>query len=76
MLCAGAFFSQFEIPSSLTHLWSYIREMYQLDAFLQSNPADQDIINIYKDQLGIRTVKHEELESPRYTTSVPSSLAA
>ena len=50
--------------------------MYQLDAFLQSNPADQDIINIYKDQLGIRTVKHEELESPRYTTSVPSSLAA
>jgi len=73
---AGAFFSQFEIPSSLTHLWSYIREMYQLDAFLQSNPADQDIINIYKDQLGIRTVKHEELESPRYTTSVPSSLAA
>lgn len=76
MLCSGAFFSQFEIPSSLTHLWSYIREMYQLDAFLQSNPADQDIINIYKDQLGIRTVKHEELESPRYTTSVPSSLAA
>lgn len=22
--------------------------MYQLDAFLQSNPADQDITNIYK----------------------------
>ena len=36
----------------------------------------QDIINIYKDQLGVRTVKHEELESPKYTTSVPSSLAA
>ena len=68
--------------------------MYQLDAFLQSNPADQvvlgqgfqkkfhsssnfqDIINIYKDQLGVRTVKHEELESPKYTTSVPSTLAA
>ena len=70
--------------------------MYQLDAFLQSNPADQDITNIYKvsdsdsdddndsdndddyyqDQLGIKTVKHEELASPRYTTSVPSSLAA
>merc|ERR1712142_652271 len=45
---AGAFFCQFEIPASLTHLWSYIMEMYQLDAFTQSNPADQDIINIYK----------------------------
>jgi len=73
---AGAFFCQFEIPARLTHLWTYIREMYQLDAFLQSNPADQDITNIYKDQLGIKTVKHEELASPRYTTSVPSSLAA
>merc|ERR1719215_2183085 len=70
---AGAFFCQFEIPARLTHLWTYIREMYQLDAFLQSNPADQDITNIYKDQLGIKTVKHEELASPRYTTSVPSS---
>lgn len=73
---SGAFFCQFEIPARLVHLWTYIREMYQLDAFTQSNPADQDIINIYKDQLGIRTVKHEELASPRYTTSVPSSLAA
>ena len=36
----------------------------------------QDIVNIYKDQLGIKTVKHEELASPKYTTSVPSTLAA
>jgi hypothetical protein len=28
--------------------------MYQLDAFTQSNPADQDIINIYKQQQGVR----------------------
>jgi len=73
---AGAFFCQFEIPASLTHLWSYIREMYQLDAFTQSNPADQDIINIYKVQQGVRGVKREELESPSYTTSIPSTLAA
>merc|ERR1712098_638492 len=73
---AGAFFFEFEIPANLVHLWSYIREMYQLDAFLQSNPAAQDIINIYKDQLGIKAVKSEELASPKYTTSVPSSLAA
>ena len=38
---SGAFFCKFEIPVTLVHLWTYIREMYQLDAFLQSNPADQ-----------------------------------
>ena len=38
---AGKFFVGFEIPESMTHLWSYIREMYQLDAFTQSCPADQ-----------------------------------
>ena len=75
-IISGAFFCNFQIPANLLHLWAYIREMYQLDAFLQSNPADQDIINIYKDQLGVKTVKHEELASPRYTTSVPSTLAA
>ena len=32
----------------------YIKEMYQLDAFTQSNPADQDIINIYKQQQGVK----------------------
>lgn len=73
---AGSFFCDFEIPASLTHLWTYIREMYQLDAFTQSNPADQDIINIYKNQQGVKSVKHEELEKPSYTTSIPSTLAA
>merc|ERR1712013_160096 len=73
---AGSFFCDFEIPASLTHLWTYIREMYQLDAFTQSNPADQDIINIYKNQQGVKSVKREELETPSYTTSIPSTLAA
>ena len=38
---AGKFFVDFEIPQEMTSLWSYIREMYQLDAFTQSCPADQ-----------------------------------
>ena len=38
---AGKFFVGFDIPESMTHLWSYIREMYKLDAFSQSCPADQ-----------------------------------
>lgn len=72
---AGSFFCEFEIPADLTHLWSYIREMYELDAFTASNPADQDIINIYKNQQGVRSKKYEELESPSYTTSVPAAIA-
>lgn len=38
----------FEIPTEFTHLWRYMLHMYQLDAFTQSCPADQDIINHYK----------------------------
>ena len=38
---AGKFFIDFEIPLELKSLWKYIKEMYQLDAFSQSCPADQ-----------------------------------
>ena len=38
---AGKFFVGYEIPKNLEHLWQYIGEMYRLDAFSQSCPADQ-----------------------------------
>lgn len=72
---AGKFFLDYEIPSHLTHLWKYVKEMYELDAFKQSCPADQDIIHTYKmqqQQAGfIKMKSHEELESPTTTLSVP-----
>merc|ERR1711902_393915 len=71
---AGAFFCNFEIPASLVNLWTYIREMYQLDAFLQSCPADQDIINHYKLQQGTKMTKREELETPSFTNTVPEAI--
>ena len=43
---AGKFFVDFHIPEEMTHLWRYIREMYQLDAFTQSCPADQVCISL------------------------------
>lgn len=49
--------------------------MYQLDAFTQSCPADQDIINHYKLQQGTKMKKHEELETPTYTASIPPSVS-
>ncbi|GLH13958.1 Uncharacterized protein GBIM_18426 [Gryllus bimaculatus] len=45
---AGKYFVDFEIPKELSALWRYMYHMYQLDAFTQSCPADQDIINHYK----------------------------
>ncbi len=45
--------------------------MYSLDAFTQSCPADQDIINHYKLQQGTKMTKREELEQPSFTNTVP-----
>ena len=59
---AGKFFLDYEIPHEFTHLWRYIKEMYQLDAFGQSCPADQDIIQGRCDlHTEIRLVTHLHL---------------
>jgi len=71
---AGKYFMDFDIPTDLTNLWRYMYHMYHLDAFTQSCPADQDIINHYKLQQGAKMKKHEELETPTYTTSIPDNI--
>jgi chloride intracellular channel protein 2 len=71
---AGGFFANFHIPGNLTALWKYYGEMYKLDAFVQSCPADQDIINHYKLQQGTKMTKREELESPSFTNTSGSNM--
>jgi len=71
---AGSFFADFHIPGNLTALWKYYGEMYKLDAFVQSCPADQDIINHYKLQQGTKMTKREELEAPSCTNTVPEAI--
>ena len=71
---AGAFFADFHIPNELRALWKYFNEMYNLDAFTQSCPADQDIINHYKLQQGTKMTKREELEAPSFTNTIPITL--
>ncbi|XP_015784126.1 chloride intracellular channel exc-4 [Tetranychus urticae] len=71
---AGRYFCEFEIPEEFNALWRYMYNMYLLDAFTQSCPFDQDIINHYKLQQGTKMKKHEELETPTFTTSIPSSI--
>jgi hypothetical protein len=68
---AGSFFADFHIPGELRALWKYFGEMYNLDAFTQSCPADQDIINHYKLQQGTKMTKREELEEPSFTSTIP-----
>lgn len=72
---AGKYFAEFEMAEEFTALWRYMYNMYQLDAFTQSCPADQDIINHYKLQMGTKMKKHEELETPSFSMSIPVSLA-
>lgn len=69
---AGAAFADFHIPSELTALWKYMGQMYSLDAFTTSCPADQDIISHYKLKQGGKVNNREGLESPSYTYSVPT----
>lgn len=38
----------FDIPHRFTHLWNYILTAYRTAAFIESCPADQDIIHHYK----------------------------
>jgi len=71
---AGPFFADFHIPGDLKALWAYYGEMYKLDAFTQSCPADQDIINHYKLQQGSKMSKREELEAPSFTNTVPEAI--
>uniref|UniRef100_A0A1B6FT17 CLIC N-terminal domain-containing protein n=1 Tax=Cuerna arida TaxID=1464854 RepID=A0A1B6FT17_9HEMI len=68
---AAKYFVNFDIPLELKYLWRYMYHMYQLDAFTQSCPADQDIIHHYKLQQMLKMKKHEELETPTFTTSIP-----
>lgn len=70
---AGKNFADFEIPSSLEALWRYMGQMYTLDAFTTSCPADQDILSHYKMQQGTKMSRREELETPTYTNSVPGA---
>ncbi|CAK9294518.1 unnamed protein product [Gordionus sp. m RMFG-2023] len=73
---AGRAYKKFEIPHALSYLWTYIANMYQLDAFKETCPADQDIIANYRgkaksDFIGSPRAQ-EALEQPTYTLDTPN----
>jgi len=72
---AGAALADFEIPHELTHLWNYILTAYRTAAFLESCPADQDIIQHYKDQLTLqRGPNREALAAPTKNHQIPDNV--
>ena len=44
----GAALCEFNIGQHMTHLWNYMLTAYRTAAFVESCPADQDIIHHYK----------------------------
>ena len=54
---AGGALADFHIPETLVSLWNYMLTAYRTAAFLESCPADQDIVQHYKvDLLRLRVL--------------------
>jgi hypothetical protein len=70
---AGAEMGGVDIPHTLVHLWNYLLTAYRTAAFIESCPADQDILHHYKDQLSMGR-KREQLEEPTKTHTIPEEV--
>uniref|UniRef100_A0A0K0E468 Chloride intracellular channel exc-4 n=1 Tax=Strongyloides stercoralis TaxID=6248 RepID=A0A0K0E468_STRER len=64
----------FEIPHNFTYLWNYILTAYRTAAFIESCPADQDILHHYKEQLNIFTNQRETLQAPTKNHTIPEAV--
>lgn len=66
---AGSVLADFKIPLEYKGLWKYFAEMYNLPAFQQTCPYDQDIVNHYHQQKGLQVTRQEKLEVPTFTNT-------
>ena len=64
----------FDIPANLTFLWNYVLTAYRTAAFIESCPADQDILHHYKEQLNLMTNQRETLQTPTKTHTLPEQV--
>jgi len=71
---AGSQLCGVEIPHNLVHLWNYMLTAYRTAAFIESCPADQDIIFHYKEQLNIPARQRETLQAPTKTHTIPDDV--
>lgn len=64
----------FDFPHHLVHLWNYVLTAYRTAAFIESCPADQDILHHYKEQLNLFTNQRETLQAPTKNHSIPDAV--
>ncbi|KAL3068049.1 hypothetical protein niasHT_038039 [Heterodera trifolii] len=64
----------FTIPHQLTHLWNYVLTSYRTAAFIESCPADQDILHHYKEQLNLNIDVRVTLEAATKTLTIPEGV--
>ena len=73
-------YKDYEIPTELSHLWSYLARSYNTDAFKESCPADREIITHYTDKVKSLPpklpVRHSQLMGEERTFSIPQPSAA
>jgi chloride intracellular channel protein 2 len=74
MRIVGRYLLNFDIPHDFIYLWNYILTGYRTAAFIESCPADQDILHHYKEQLNIFTNQRETLQAPTKTHTIPENV--
>uniref|UniRef100_A0A7E4VFG5 Chloride intracellular channel n=1 Tax=Panagrellus redivivus TaxID=6233 RepID=A0A7E4VFG5_PANRE len=74
MRIIGRHLLNFDIPPGLIYLWNYILTGYRTAAFIESCPADQDIVHHYKEQVKIFTNQRETLQAPTKTHTLPEDV--
>ncbi|CAG5122942.1 unnamed protein product, partial [Candidula unifasciata] len=76
---AGKAYRDFDIPKEFVHIWRYLKNAYEQEAFKSTMPSDQDIVFHYEKKAvgpplkGKRTAK-PTLEKFTYTTDVPEDV--
>jgi len=71
---AGEHLCGVEMPHNLTHLWNYMLTAYRTAAFIESCPADQDIIHHYKEQMNLPERQRVSLQLPTKTHTIPDDV--
>ena len=67
-------YKSFEIPTELTAVWRYLKNAYSTDAFLESCPADREIITHYAEKAAAATTampRKSQLMGEDRTLSIP-----
>ncbi|VDO58610.1 unnamed protein product [Haemonchus placei] len=70
----------FDIPTGLTSLWTYLKNGYQLQSFTTSCAPDQEIILYWSDRpdtQGLPSAKRAQLarQAPTFTHTIPAEVA-